>query len=815
MRIFNYIKVAFRSLFRFRTDAIINVIGLSVGITISIIVLLYVRNELNYDKHFSDYEHIYRVVTKGSVGQNSFKSAYTPEPLGTYLKNNFSEVKDVVRFVRGANKLVSYQDKQFNEDNFFYADSVFFNLFDVDFIKGDPEKVLNSEDNVVITEAIADKYFENENPIGKNIELDNGLNFTVTGICKAFPGNSHFHFDFVASQKAIRKLYKVKEKKDSIWKKKEWLQLSRYTYVNIEKGVDIDMLTLSIQDKLKETIQNQINELVSDGQRETIGIQNLTFELQPLTDIHLYSSLDNELEVNSKRIYVVLFLSVAVFVLLITCLNFMNLTTARLSVRLEEIAIRKLTGVSRLGLFTQFIIEAMTYSFIALFIGLVLVELLLPGFNMLFDLHLKLNRLESRVDLFYVTVLTLFVGLFSGLYPAIYFSGYREVVIFKKNFHIGKNSLIMRGVLASSQMLVATFVVILTIGMYWQVQFLKNKDLGFESKNVLVVERGHSLGNDFVQFKEDIKGKSGVIEVSACSSLPGEKASLRSYTYTSKGGDKMVLLPYNYVEKDFFKVLGINFYSGSLWEDTDRKMSSDVVINTKAMDVMNLSKPLGLKLKDAHAGGYEIGYSIVGVTKNFHFEPIQFPIRPLVLMDLPKGGYYDNLIIKVSEKGLENGVINDIHQTWNSYTNFQPFEYKMLSEVLSNNLTEEKTVLRLLLVFAILSVFVALLGIRSFSTFVGDYKYNDLKVKKLLGASPHHIFADLFKEIGQYLLVGVVLSIPLVYSILLLWLKGFAYYSRVPVLIMLAVGGIMFGLEFLFILIHSSKLINSSPVYNE
>ncbi len=810
MKIFRDIKIAIRSLFRFRSDAIINVIGLSIGITISIIVLLYVRSELNYDKHFSNYKDTYRVVTEGVIGDNYFKSAVTPSPLADYLLKNFDEVTYSVKLVRGINKLVSYHEIKFNEDNFYYVDTSFFKIFDIKLIRGERNELLKADDDVIITQRIAKKYFEDEDPIGKCIQLDNGLEFKINGVCEEFPSNSHFHCDFIASYQSIDKLYKGKSKEVIDELKNNWLQLDRYTYI-IAK--DTAGLTSKIAHQLDEVIQRQVSKYQKseDGNRSG-GVKSVRFKLQAIKDIHLNSNIENELEPNSKHIYVVLFMSLAIFVLLITSINFMNLTTAKASKRVMEIGVRKLVGEDRKDLFIQFIIEAVTYSFIALFIGLVLSELLLPGFNYLFNIDLHLNRLESRIDLLYVTGLTILVGLLSGLYPAISFSGYREVVIFKEGIALGKNSMMIRGLLAGGQIIVSTFLVILTLGMYWNIKYLENKDLGYNSNNVLVVERGHALGSDFSNVKKKLKSINGITDVSACKYIIGKEFPLQSFKYMSKGGEKMVLLSYNLVEQDFLKTLQINFVAGDMWEATSDKMSHDIVITAATKDALNMSKPLGMQINFVDAAKWDYGFSIAGVAKDFHFEPVQYPIRPLVLMELPKGSAFENLLIRVSDKTVFDETIKDVEALWQVSADGEPFEYKMLNDILNDNLKEEHTVFKMMFLFAILSIFVAWLGVRAFSTYVIEMKMSDFKIKQILGASHVKLFYELFIEVGQFILTGIIVAIPLSLIVLQLWLNGFAYYSKMPVFIMIAIGFVMLGLSFIVILMHSLKKIKSSSV---
>ncbi len=813
MRIFRDIQIAIRSLFRFRSDAIINVVGLSVGITISIIVLLYVRTELNYDTHFSNYKNTYRVITEGVIGDNYFKSAVTPGPLSDYLVNEFSEITNSVKIIRGSNKLVTYEDKKYNEGNFYYADTAFFKVFDVGIIEKAKSDLLSSPEDLVISKKIANKYFGKEDPLGKEIKLDNGLIFNVSGICEDFPINSHLHCDFIASYNSIEKLYKGKSKEKFEELMTNWLQLDQYTYIVAK---DTSGLTDKIAEKLDLIIQNHIIEIQNNsGTSISDGIKSIRFKLQAVKDIHLNSNLENELEQNSKYIYVVLFLSVAVFMLVITSINFVNLTTARATKRVMEIGVRKIAGVEKKDLFVQFIIEAITYSFIALFIGLVLAELLLPGFNLLFNINLHLSMLEGRMELLYVTGLTLMIGLISGIYPAFSFSRYTEVDIFKKGVALGKKSMLIRGFLAAGQILVATFLLILAIGMYWNIKFLENLNLGYNSKNVVVIERGHALGKDLKEVKKGLLAIPGVIEVSASKFMIGKVTPLTSFKYLSKSGEKLVLLPYNYVDKDFLKLLQVNFIAGDVWNEIDEKMSHDIVITSSAKSVLNFNKPLGRKINYASSTKWDYGFSIAGVSKDFHFEPVQYPIRPLILMELPKGSPYENLLIRISDKIPYDKTIDKISDYWESNTENEPFEYELLDDLLYNNLKEEHTVLRIIFLFSILSIFVAWLGIRAFTTYVGELKMGDFQIKKILGASHINIFNELFIEVGQFIMTGIIVALPLSYLILQFWLNGFAYYSRMPILLIVAIGFVVFGLSFLFILTHYTRTIKAIPEDSE
>ena len=812
-QICNYIKIAIRSLFRYRSDAILNVVGLSVGITISLVMFMYVRYELAYDNSYKNSNQTYRIITKGTISDKEFESAVTPMPLSQFLRDNFQEAEHVTRIVRGANKLVSYSDKKFNEDNFFYADSAFFSVFNVPFIIGDASSSLKKEEDVVITSAIANKYFgKGTNPIGKEIKLDNGLSFKVSAVCEPQPANSHFHFDFIASQQSIKKLYLGKNHQETESYKNNWLKIDWYTYVVLRKDADAVSFEENMGKKLDETIAKHINNIKSQGTGFVGGIQSLSFHVQPLKSIHLHSNLDNELESNSKYLYVSLFVSIAIFVLLITCINFMNLTTARVSLRIKEIGVRKLVGGHKRALVTQFIVEAITYSFAALFIGLVLVELLLPVFNALFDLNLRINRFEGRYDLLNITILTFIIGILSGLYPALSFSKLNEVAIFRNGFQPQKKGVWVRGILAATQMAVTTFLIILSLGMLWQIQYLKHKNLGFDSRKVIVVERGYSIGKEYMKFKQELKTIPGVEEVSACYVLPGAKTPQESFMYESKEGNNIALLSINYIEKDFFKTLGIIFESGGIWHDKSTlHKTPDLLINQKAKEELQMNKPLGQTLRIAKNNMVSSEFAIKGVFKDFHFEPLQFPVRPMVLMEIPKGTYYNNLLIKVSDKGSTKKVLGGVKKKWDHFTGNDPFEHRMLDDFLNDNLKEETLVLKILFVFTLLSMLIAWLGLRAFAAYTGEMKHDEFKSKKIIGASSLQIFTELFMAISRFVLPGILTAIPSSFVVLSQWLNGFAYNNRLPLSVMIAVSGVVWGLSFVLVLLHSNKSIKASP----
>ncbi len=793
MRISYYIKSAFKSILSQGWDAVINIIGLSLGISICMVVLLYVRTELNYDRSYSGYQRIYRVYTEGHIGSRAFKSAMTPVPLAEYVRQNCDQVESAVKIVKGVNKLVSYKGKGFNEDHFFYGDFSFFNVFDVPFVLGNPHDALMKPDAIVITANTARKYFGEENPLGKQLKLDNGLVFYVSGVCKPLKESSHFHFDFMASTESIKQLYNGNYA-DSISYEKNWLRLNRYTYIKVKNGFN----NASDQQKIIASLNKYIERKVD---------REMSFGMQPVKDIHLNSNMDNEIEANSKEIYVFLFVGIAIFVLLITCVNFINLTTAKIIGRIEELDVRKLVGIGRRDIVIMYVVESLVYSFLALFVGLTLVELFLPMFNHVFGLQLNFKHLDRKADLLIVALTTFCVGFFSGLYPAITFTSLRTYAVFDVITKYSYGKFWVRGILISFQMLVVGVLIMMSVGVYRQLSYLNKKNLGFISKNVVVVERGTALGENFNKVKQEFLQIKGVDVVSACSELPGDVASSYSFNYSTSEGEKAVLFPVSFVEQDFFELMGISFKSGRIWDKTDDKWSFGVVINEKARRMMPLLGGVGSHME--HIGTAKGNYDFVidGIVEDFHFEPVQLPIRPLVMMELPEENFYDNLLIRKDENVPLDSIKAGLLNVWRKYTNGEPFECKMLDADLQKKLEEERQVLNMFILLAVFSFLAALLGLKAFSTFVGELRGEVVSIKYMLGASRESVFKDVFIDIMQYVIAGLLISIPVAYFILRLWLRAYAYFQTLSLFEIVTLYIVIFFIFSIFVLLTVRKKV--------
>ncbi|TAJ12169.1 ABC transporter permease [Marinilabiliaceae bacterium JC017] len=808
MFLYHYIKVALRSIYKHKRYALLNIIGLSVGVTLSVVVLLFVKFELNYDTWFSNSEDIYRVTSKGKIGINQINGASTPLPL-LQVMEAIPAVEKGTKIIPGSNKLVSYEQKKFNEDGFFFGDSSFFNVFDLNFISGNPSEALNGPGKVVLTVGTAKRYFGYQNPIGKIINRE-GIELEVTGVCEPMPDASHFHFDFMGSLSTIDVIFKRDTALLNDWKE-NWLALNCYTYVRLLPGAVPFDIEKSINQEKEKYLLPQINEILKEEDFLNQEIL-LDFFLQPLQDIHLYSDLDHELEPTSKPIYISIFIFVAGFILLLTCVNSVNLTTARSNRRFKEVAVRKILGAERRYLIIQFFVEAFVISLLAMFIGLVLVELLLPVFNQLFQIKLQVSQIKDIEDIGYVLVLTFLVSIFSGSYPAFFFSGLKPGQIFKGNFRMSRSGLVVRGLILTSQVMVMLFLLIVAAGMLWQVRYIQKADVGFDKEHLLVLERGYAVGKNLDAFKGELNDIEGVENVAVSMSLPGDEYYQVSFRYRGGESDRKVfLLPVNYVDGDYFETLGLKLKKGKFLSG-NCKDSLGIVLNVQALEELGIKKPLGERLEIIGmkaSDGWEV--SLSGVVDDFHFESFNVPIKPLVIMLLGKKTHFNYILVRYAPQ-VNDGLSGEIERVWDKYSNGEPLESFELKDRISSLYEEEFRVLKIISVFAVLSIFLTFLGVISLVAFITEYNGRQYSIKKIIGAAKQDIMMDVLRVFGGYLILGILLAIPLSYLALQGWLSSFAYYKDLPVWGIGVLAILVGGVSFVAVLVQSYRAVSDNPV---
>ncbi|MCT4589893.1 MAG: ABC transporter permease [Carboxylicivirga sp.] len=773
MMIAHHIKVAIRSIRKQGFYALLNVLGLAVGLVLGLFVILLVRNELSYDTSFTDSDRIYRLATGGVLGNNAINSASTPMCLSDVLQD-MEEVEDVVRLIPGANNVVSTEEHRFNENGFVFGDANFFQLFDLEMISGDSLTTLDKPRQVIIEESIAQKYFGDNNAVGQFVVRDE-IEYEVVGVCKDLPSATHFNFDFVASISTIDEI--LLRKGDSTYLKNwksDWFYLNCYTYYKIKPDVHPKQLTDKINDAKDVLIAPQVKHIM-ETENTTDSIQ-LTFFEQEISSIHFTSHLDSELKPNSKPIYVKLFVFVAAFVLLTTCINFMNLTTAKLRVKYREVGYRQLVGATRSQLIAQFLVEALVYGLGAMFLGMVLLELLLPFLNAFFELSLQFSFMKGWIDFFGILVILLVVGLLAGSFPAFFFSARKPEKLITGNYQIGKKGFVIRGLLVTSQFAVVMFLAVVASAMWWQINFVKTSEQGFVTDNIIVVERGHAVRQNLNEFKDELKSIPGVQLVSACNSLPGDDYVPGTFRINNGDGDKVLLLPLNYVDEDYFKILGLKLKQGRFLS-SELGDSLGVNLNYAAIKHLGIRKALDKKIEVF--GNEKWVLNTVGVVKDYHYESYFTEIKPLALMLLHEKMRFEYILI---QKGQGSNVdMERVAAVWDKYSDGAPFVYTTLKERINSLYEEDVRIAKIMSVFALLSLFVALMGVIALVAFIIEYKSNDISVKNVMGAPRQTLMRQVFSMYGMYVILGVILAFYPAYWAIQAWGNTYAYFEFIGV----------------------------------
>ncbi len=774
MNLLYYIKSAIKSLTKDKAYSLINILGLSLGLCLTIIILLFVKYELNYDTQHPQSERLYRLTTKGQIGTEEVNDAITPLPLYDVVKE-LPETKSVTRFIPGINKLIKYKSSVFNESKFFFADYSFFDAFELNIIKGSLKK-FNQPKTVVITDKTAKKYFNRSNPIGKTINRG-GVDYKVIAVCENVPVASHFHFDFMASMVTIDQMYKGESESLSEWKS-NWLSLDCYTYVKVTPGTDINLFEKAVNKKKDEHLHRQLTETKA-GSSSPDERYSYKISLQPVQAIHLYSNLAFELEPASNPAHILIFVFIAIFILIITSINFINITTAKPLKRIKEAAIRETFGARRYHVIIQIITEAFIISTTATLLGLVLAELILPLFNSIFDLNIHISQIDGLKDIGMVILITFIVGVASGVYPAKFFSEIKLNTIFTNNYKIKRATLTIRGIIVTGHIFVVLFLSILTAGIWWQIDFTKNSDLGFNKNNLLVLERGYAVNQNFDRFKKELKMIRGVRNVSSSMFLPGDEYYKMTFAYKGNQQNRNIAIPINHVDCDYLETMELKLRRGAFL-NCNLRDSMGIILNTAALHKLNIKKPLDNHFEisnGATSGSWKI--NILGVVNDYHYEPLTKKLEPLGLMLLCNKSYFKYIIIKLEDRSNKH-TIAAIQSLWDKYTDNEPMDSFFLSDRLDGMYKQDNRMLKVVSAFTLFSYFISVLGFISLASFIIEYKHKKISYLKTAGIPDIYIFRDILGSFGKHVIIGISLSIPLAMVTVKLWMNSYAYHNSIP-----------------------------------
>ena len=783
----NYLKIAFRNLIRHKSYSTINIAGLAIGMACSIMILLWVKNELSYDRFHKNAPQIYRIVAEAS----GFKAAVNPAGMPRGLQQQIPVIKNTVRMSVPSTDLFQIGDRKFQEKRVFYVDSTFLDIFSFELVKGDRKTALQRADAVLISEDMAKKYFGKEDPMGKILRKNNSDNVIVTGVLVNVPGNSHLQFDFLMPMSA---LYNVPWANHDL-RNDVWDNFNYYSYLLLDKNFKPTSAALA-----------KLNKQIDDIYRKRVPEIKVNFQLQPLTRIHLYSgSYQVDLTGHGNIQYVNIFFVVAIFILIVACINFMNLATARSARRSKEVGLRKVVGALRGQLIYQFLGEAVIISFIALFLAVGLVLLLLPMFNMVAGKKLAIDFLDTEL-LLSLAGIALITGIISGSYPALFLSGFRPVKVLKGNMKTMGGNLLFRNTLVVTQFIVSIVLLAGTVIVYKQLRFIRDSNLGFDKENLLYMPMTGDVWNKQQALKTELKRNPLTANFTIISDIPTNLTSgTININWDGKDPKSQVVVPSLDVAEGFVDVFKMKLLNGRGFSEEFKGDSDNYVVNEKALQMM------GMKVETAV--GKVITFqdkkgTIIGVVQDFNFKPVQQAIEPLVLRLNRWGGI---VIIRTRPQQTE-ATIKALGKISAELNPSYPFAYNFLDQDLANLYKGEQQLGNLFNIFAALAIFISCMGLYGLSAFTTEQRTKEISVRKVLGASIFNIVYLLSTGITKLILIAIIIAVPLSWLAVNNWLRGFAYHIEVGWIIFLVVSLAALVIAWLTVSYESVKAAVTNPV---
>ncbi|MCJ7581230.1 MAG: ABC transporter permease [Candidatus Aminicenantes bacterium] len=760
----NYIKVAVRNILKHKGYSLLNIFGLAVGMACCLLILVYIRDELSFDQYHEKADRIFRVIEEVRLEGVGEESSSMPFPAGDTIPMEYPEtVEASVRFFNFQVPYVSLEagtegDKRFNESRFFFADAAVFDVFSFEFLEGDPRTALIEPNTIVITEAMAAKYFENENPIGKIIRWEDGVDLRVTGVLKNIRPNSHFQFDFLGSFASLTQIFGGNLPQGWYWN-------PCWTYILLEPGVSPE----DLQARFPELVQKYFPDSIKD---------KVEIKLQALTDIHLYSHLDFEINPNSDITYVYIFSAVAVFVLLIACINFLNLATARSAGRGREAGMRKVLGAFKTQLIRQFLGETMLLCLVSASLAVLIVELILPAFSTFAGKSFSFTFFSDPVLLAGLILIALTVGILSGIYPAFFLSGFNPVKVLKGNLERGNKGKAFRKILVVVQFSLSIILIIGTIICFRQLNFLRNSQLGFNKDQILMIPAfGTPIPLWYPQFREQVLQDSHIVNVTALENVLGAQYQTGSFLPEGALEDNMQQIPLLDVTHDFIETFNMEMVAGrSFSREFPTDITEGIIINQSmaARFGWEPDEAIGKRLRNQN----NLLLSVVGVVKDFNYTSLIYPVTPFVL-EIPRrleglGGRLRYVAVKISAGDFQD-TLSFLQSKWEQFVPNRSFDYFFLDEELDKLYAAQEKMGNVFRVFTSLAILIAGLGLFALASFTTELRTREIGIRKVLGAKVAGIVFMLSKEFAKFVFIANVIAWPAAYLIMRSWLKGFAH----------------------------------------
>jgi len=765
----NYIVIALRNIRRQWGYSLINIFGLAVGLACCLLIGIYVNHELSYDQFHAKADQLYRVnVTYSTAGQSS-KMYMTPTALLPNMKREFNEVKNGARvFNVGifSPKVLQKGNVKYQEERFFYVDSAFLDLFSFQLIKGNPNKALSAPNSIVITEATAQKYFGDDEPMGEFIKVD-GKDYTITGVLQNIPNNSHLQFDVLASFSSLR-----------VASKEIWGSANYATYVELAEGANPEVLAQNVQ------------QMVTKKLGDSMGDLQIQFELMPLTDIHLYSDVPNEIQPQNDIRYIYVISVVGLLILIIASINYMNLATARSAERAREVGMRKVLGAVRNQLFYQFIGESLILTIIASILALLIVSMFLAPFNDLTGKLLEFKDVFNSTILLGVGAIVLLVSFFAGAYPALSLASFVPAKVLKGRFTRSRSGNLMRQMLVVFQFSISIFLIIGTLVIYKQLSYMRDKKLGYNKENVMILPTDREVNKNFSTLKNVLERRNDVLGLASASESPTEINGGYSLKLPGLLNDPVSINAVS-VDPGFVQTMGIGLSAGRDFNENDLKLSTledyekreyNFLVNEQFLKHVMLSPDEAVG-REASLNGRN--GKIVGIIDDFHFASLHSKISPLVLFLEPT--QFNKLFIRIKPQSMQKTLMA-IENEWKQIVPGRPFVFQFMDDEYEALYKNEARLSKVFTLFAVLAIIIACLGLFGLVSFAVEQRQKEIGVRKALGASVSSLFLLISMDFSKLVLISFVIAAPLGYWVMNNWLTDFEYRVSVGFLpIILAV----------------------------
>ncbi|MCE4562922.1 ABC transporter permease [Maribellus sp. CM-23] len=794
-----YLKTIIRNLIRNKFYSVINIVGLAIGITACILIMLYVQSEFSYDKYNEKADRICRVNLSAGTNKESRNLPYSSAPLRNVIQEEIPEVEEAVRVSQYWEPVMQYKEKVFNETKWCFVDDNFFKVFSTSFIYGDSSTALMEPNTVVLTETTARRYFGDENPVGQALHRKYNNDWTVTGVIKDFPENSHLKPDLLGSIKS-------RPYNNGL----DWDNNILYTYVLVKEGA----FRQNVDTKLESIVKKYVGPYMK--QNRGVSLDEMTekgnqykYYTQPLTDIHFNRNVFAGPELSVNTSYLVIFSIIAIFILVIACINYMNMSTARSVNRAKEVGLKKSLGSNRNKLVFQFLSESLMVTLIALALALVLIQLLLPAFNHLVNKQLEFNYIGNFGAVSLLFVFGIVISIIAGSYPAFYLASFNPATVITGIQSPGGSHGTFRNGLVVFQL---TVTIILFSGTFFinkQLNFIQNKELGFNKENLVIIKNAHYLWTQKPSFMNELLEQPGILEVSNSVHIPGRSKSGNTFFHELPSEAKG--LSQLWVDAAFLKAYEIKLLQGRFFEKGNQANAKSIVLSESALKQLNIEDPIGKRLYKIRKSE-ETAFTIIGIIKDFHLNSLHQELGPLVLFDnedaLKAAGEY--LSVRIAGDIQQN--LKEVEQAWNKYAGGQPLDYAFFDEDFGRLYAGDVQTKKIVSIFSVLAILIACLGLLALAAFVAEQRTKEIGVRKVNGARVVQILYLLNQNFIKRTLIAFVVAVPVAWYILNKWLENFAYKTNLSWWIFALAGLLALGIALLTVSWQSWRAATRNPV---